>query len=193
MISGGALVLALAACGEGDDDNKSPPIGPGRNTLTAVGTDAPTSSADGTESMTNTDTDADTGTDGSGDSTGCDISTVLAGSFVNGGGMIDLPLQCRIRFYAPGDVEPSTGTETGAYKFQIGGTLGLVDEFPQAFTVTSEQVVDCKCGDTGYLAASCDLNGDGTFADGVGGYYPGLPMQLITLPATGVAIPIVEF
>jgi hypothetical protein len=179
------LALVLAGCGE-EDGPGPPPIGPATmaSTLTA-----------GVSSATDSDpTDTDTGTSSdltdTGDSTGASEFVVLSGAFVDGGAAVALPIDCRISFYSMGQIEPSTAMELGGFAFQVGGFT--VDAYPQSYEIHSAAIPMVERGAEGYVAAECDGDGDGLFDDDLVGYHPGLPLQLITVPASEVFIPIVS-
>jgi hypothetical protein len=43
-------------------------------------------------------------------------------------------------------------------------------------------------GDTGFISAECDVDGDNFFDDNAGGYFPSLPMTEVTVPASSIDI-----
>lgn len=184
------IALALAGCGnEGTED--PPPVSSSSNGTLPV-----------TSAGTGTDTDTDTGTDSqgtmsasgpvtssdSGSETAGQPFTVLRGGFTDGGAMARLPIECRITFYEPGQIEPSTGETQGGFLFQLGGFT--IDMFPENFEIESTEVPMVEEGVEGYIVAQCAADDDGLFDDGLIGYYPSLPLQRVTVPADNVFIPI---
>jgi hypothetical protein len=114
--------------------------------------------------------------------------TVMDGAFVDGGAAVALPIECRIRFYEPGQIEPSTGVEQGGFLFQLDGFV--IDAYPQSFTIENAAVPMIEIGAEGYVAAQCSTDGDSLPDGTVGGWFPGLPLQRVTVPASNVYIPI---
>jgi hypothetical protein len=179
------LALVLAACGESEEENP-PPISTGPSSTVTIGSGGSA-----------TDTDDTAATDASSESTGMpqDSSTgppeeftVIAGAFIQGNAAVNLPIGCRIAFYEPGQVEPSTGIAQGGFLFQLGGFT--VDAYPQSFAIESAQTPMVEYGVEGYVVAECDADNDGVFDDDLVGYYPELPLQLVTVPASNIFIPI---
>ena len=187
MISGPALVLALGACGDSESGNP-PPVGSGPMTLTAADTGQMMMSSGGSDESTAGNDTMTMGTTSSSmdDSTTGppEMFTVISGEFVDGGGGVQVPIECRIRFWAPGHIEPSTGVDTGEFLFQRGGFV--VDEFPQAYSISNDEVSMIDFGMVGYAGAQCDADANGQFDDDVGGFYPTLPLEQITVPSSGV-------
>ena len=175
------LVLVLAACKEDDEPNYAP-LTTGPATTLPIGS----GTGDATEGPA-----TESATDGMTMSTGApEEFTVLDGAFVDGDAAVALPIECRIRFYEPGQIEPSTGVEQGGgYLFQLGGFV--IDAYPQSFTVESASVPTVEIGAEGYIAAQCSTDGD-SLPDGmVGGWFPALPLQRVTVPASNIFIPII--
>jgi hypothetical protein len=184
------LALVLAGCGD-SEGSEPPPIGPGsaNGTLTVGATTATDTNATGTATGTDSDT-APTGMQADSTSVGPDEFVVISGGFVDGGASVNLPIECQVTFYEPGQIEPSTAMEQGGFLFRLSGFV--VDAYPQSFEIQSAQVPMVERGQEGYAAARCDGDGDGQYDDGLVGYFPALPLQRVTIPATNVFIPIVS-
>ena len=214
-----ACVAAFSGCSE--DETNTPPAGAPTTSLSAgmssvsdsgttdsSGTGTGTGTDTGTTDGTTTDsgsTTADTsssstggGTSGSasgstggtdGGSTGA-VTDLLSGQFVDGsGGTYVPPFTCSIRFHAPGEIEPTTGVDSG---FTLQQTF-TIDSFPSDWVVTAQSSGGAiNVGDTGYVTASCDTDGDFLNDDNVGGWYPTLPLDLVTVPAAGLDISIAD-
>lgn len=183
------LMLVLAGCGDSDGEVKPLPLTSGFVTTLPPTTVSTTDTDGSTDGSTDGATDTGAMTSMAGDSTeGPDEFIVLEGAFIDGGAPVDLPVQCRITFYMPGQIEPSSGVEQGGFLFQLGGFT--IDAYPQSYAVESTRVPMVERGVEGYVAAQCDANGNGLFDDSIGGWFPGLPLQRVTVPASNVYISI---
>lgn len=182
-------VLLLSACEETPERNPPPVGSAGGGGLPTAGTVDP-SGSDTDGLATTTATNASTGGSTTNPSTGGSTSapfTALSGAFIDGGAGFPLPIECAVRFHFVGDINPATGVDTG-FVFSRPFTIMA---FPQSFAITSEEISDVVvAGDTGFVTAECDVDGDNFFDDNVGGYYPSLPLVEITLPGSAIDIPI---
>jgi len=146
--------------------------------MTGTDTDLPTSSGTGLD------------TDGTGTGTTGAPYAVLRGSYVDGGAGFIPPFNCRVKFYALGSINPSTGEEVMEEVFHAAF---IVDAYPQSFEITSDQLGGVvQMGDTGFVTAECDIDNDQVFDDNAGAYYAGLPLTQITLPASSVNLAVIN-
>jgi hypothetical protein len=184
------IVIALVLAGCGDEGMADPPP----VSSSSNGTLPVTSAGTGTDTDTDTEGTASgsgpvtSSESGSGSETAGQPFTVITGGFVDGGATVRLPITCRVTFYEPGQIEPSTGETQGGFLFQLGGFT--IDMFPQNFEIESTEVPMVEEGVEGYIVAQCAADDDGLFDDGLIGYYPALPLQRVTVPASNVFIPI---
>lgn len=112
------------------------------------------------------------------------VYTILSGQFTDNGSFLP-PITCTVKFHLPGQIDPSSGLETDNAFTQAF----VIDAFPQPFSITNEQVGNVVVmGDTGFVTSECDTDGDEFFDDGVGAYFPGLPLSEISLPASSIEL-----
>lgn len=191
VIGAAALALSCFACGE-EEQRNPPPVGgasAGPNTAGVASTDPepPGTSGGMTTASSSSSSGPGTTSDGPGDdSTGAPF-TVLTGGFEDGLSGFALPITCLVQFHLPGQIDPSSGQET-AVAFSRPFTI---DAFPQPFAIESDDVPGLVMpGDSGFVTANCDVDGDGLYDDNAGGYYPSLPLLEVTVPASSLTIPI---
>lgn len=193
-LPGSGLLVALACVGAcAEDESRYPPpgkwvyppspIGGAEDTTGSLTTsNADTGGDTGTRGDTGT---ADTGTADTGSDTGTAVRDLLAGVFVPAAEVdYTLPIQCAIRFHAPGLIEPSTGIDSGHTLLRSFP----VAAWPSSFAVTAQETGVLEPGDIGFVTAQCDVDDDGLLNDGVGGYWPGLPLEQVTIPATDLEL-----
>ena len=174
-----SLVLLLAACGEEEKKNP-PPIG---------GTAGGASVSAGGQGETGPGDDDDAGgtmhlSGGQQPVPDLGMDLLLAGQILSGDPTITTPLNCALRLFEPGGIDPATGNV-----IQIGLQIPVtVQQFPTAYQVSIDDAAGViGPGQAVYAAVTCDVDGDGLF-DNVGGFYPALPLELFQLPATGIDV-----
>lgn len=182
------VFCSFIGCGTDEPERNPPPVG------SAGG--GPGGGVSGAGTTTDTDTDTGTGTDTAlPTSTATDSGTgttgpfpVLRGSFVDGGAGFLPEFTCRVKFHSLGEINPSTGQETGV----TFNAAFVIDAYPQSFEITSDQLGGIvEVGDVGFVTAECDVDGDQVFDDNAGAYYSGLPLTQITLPASSINLAVV--
>jgi hypothetical protein len=207
------MLAPMSGCGEDDGSGNVPVAGAPTTSLSAgnqsAGASGDTSTGTGTtdgtttDEMTGGDTTSGTDTTGPGStggddttastgagSTGSPVTDLLSGQFVDGSSGTHVPpFTCAIRFFAPGQIDPATGNDTG---FTLQQTF-TVDAFPSDWTVTVQSAGgNIDVNDNGYVAAVCDTDGDLLYDDDVGGWYAALPLTQVTVPATGLDISVMD-
>lgn len=186
VLSSLAACLCLA-CAEPKERN-APPVGSGGGGPYSGG---PPSASTATASDTNDDGSSGDPTGGltmgptGGASTGASEYAVITGRFNDGGGGYALPIQCSVKFHRPGEINPTNGIETAT----TFSRPFIIDQFPESFTIMNTEIGDIVMpGDTGFISAECDVDGDNFFDDNAGGYFPSLPMTEVTVPASSIDI-----
>jgi len=95
------------------------------------------------------------------------------------GASVEAPVLCEVRVYTPEQIDPNTGAVQGTgLSFPM-----TVWSFPQYFDITAQELGNFPAL-TGYVAAYCDEDGDGTVdeSDGIVAHYPELPMTSVPIP-----------
>ncbi len=95
------------------------------------------------------------------------------------GASVEGPVVCEVRVYAPEQIDPNTGAVQGTgLSFPM-----TVWSFPQHFDISAQELGNFPAL-SGYVAAYCDEDGDGTVdeSDGIVAHYPELPMTLVPVP-----------
>jgi hypothetical protein len=201
-----ALAALVGVLGCAEEEKNTPPIsevtqGLGSAGVTAGGgidTGGPGPGGTDTDSRTTGDTGADTGGQvdtgtGTATSGGTTGTTGVDGSAFEGQlwlteGRHDLPLECTVYFYSEDAVDPQTGTVVG--EPEMFATL-MVEAWPHLFAIGWDHATpNVAPGDTGFVGVACDVDGDLTLDESVGGWYPRVPLEPITAPATDLVIEI---
>ena len=156
----GPVVPPVGGQGPGDDANDG-------STLDASGTLDGTTTLDASGTFDGTATTAGTG-------------TLLAGRLLDGPAGVE-PVTCYVRIHLLDSLDPGSGLPLDSVVEQPVEVLGL----PQAYAIDSASVDAVGAGDTVYVSATCDVDGDGAL-DSVGAWYPDLPLQPVDLPASGI-------
>ncbi|MEM9453587.1 MAG: hypothetical protein AAGF11_05380 [Myxococcota bacterium] len=183
-----ACSLVLGAC-QGDPELPPPPVDNGRSDgpvmppsgatgsltdSTATTMQDITGTADTTDGTTSTGTGAGTGTSaGSG-------RLLLTGRLLEGSAQL-IPNSCQIRLHTPESIDPATGFAVDTAVEVTTNVLNL----PHMYSVYEPPDMAIGIGDEVYVTTQCDSDGDGTL-DPVGGYYPQLPMEPVSLPDMGI-------
>jgi hypothetical protein len=92
-----------------------------------------------------------------------------------------IPTICFVRLHLLESLDPGTGLP---FEF-VHEEPVPVRALPQAYTVFSAPGDVIGPGDSVYVSTLCDSDGDGN-PDPVGGYYPGVPVEPVDLPGSGV-------
>lgn len=174
------LTLMMApACGlleEPEEGAPAPVDEP--NPMTGAATMAvfPTASSSGTGTGSGT-----AGSDGA-DSTGVfpdiGMGVLFSGELAEGDGGWDLPMSCALRFFVGDQLDPVNGVST-EWEAEV---LLEIDAFPYLYSIGNDEVpATVANGSMGWVGIRCDFDGDG-MNDNVGGFFPQLPAQQITLP-----------
>lgn len=181
-----ALALATtSACGLLEDDGPGPaPVNESQGqTATAAASTAgdesdgsDVSSGSGATSMMPADTTAGVPDIGMG--------VVLSGEIGMGVGNWTTPMPCSVRFFLEDQLDPQDGAST-EWEAEIPI---VIEEFPHALTVMYDDLPDTlgAFSET-YIGIRCDFDNDG-INDNVGGFHPGLPAELVTLPFDDVTL-----
>jgi len=96
-----------------------------------------------------------------------------------------IPITCFVRLHLLESLDPGSGLPIE----YVHDEPVPVQALPQAYTVLSADGDVVGPGDSVYVSTICDVDGDGG-PDSVGGYYPGLPVEPVDLPASGIDIPL---
>lgn len=197
-IAGFGLIAGLsAACEEDDDERNLPPSGKNTTGVISGGlpvastSDPETGSSSSTGAGATEGTESGSGSATEGGTTGTTVDVLLSGRFINElGEAYPPPVTCSVRFYALGQIEPSTGVSSDVTLQQSFS----IEQWPADWAITPQLAGDAIVpGDAGYITAICDTDGDGLTDDGVGGYYPALPLEPLSIPAEGLDIEIGPF
>jgi len=184
----GLALLTFAACSGDEEERNAPPIGSGAGgPLGGGGASASATTGSATDGQTDGTDSASTGGTGvlptTTASTGPDEFTVISGRFRSQGEGVPGQIQCRVLFHRPGQINPATGVATGS----AFGRAFPIDAFPQSFAITSTEVGGAvERGETGFISAECDVDGDNFYDDQTGALFAGLPMQEVTVPVSSV-------
>ncbi len=177
------LIAATLGCGllEDEPDGTPPPVGEsnGANMTTqGVGNATGGATTGGTASGTATSDGADT-TVGLPD---LGMGVLAVGEIAIGDGAWTPPLPCVVRFYLADQLDPDTGV---AMEWEAEIPI-VIDAFPFTYMLTRNDVpATVDFGTEGYIGTRCDFDGDEQL-DNVGGFFPELPAELVTLPAPDV-------
>jgi len=171
-----APILLFCACAE-EETPPPPPIGmtSGQSSFNGGGADGGNQASDEEDGS------------GSQDATG-PTAPVLLGGVLDTEEDIPTPINCAIRFYELNAIDPGTGLEVEVYKAQF---IFEVPAWPASFEVDEDDAEGLlETDESGYVAALCDGDGNNIFDDGLGGFYPGLPLEEVVLPALELEIAI---
>jgi hypothetical protein len=97
-------------------------------------------------------------------------------------------MECTVYFYLLDAIDPQTGTVFD--EPQMFAPI-IVEAWPQTFEIGWDHATpNVAQGDVGFVGVSCDIDGDLVVDDGVGGWYPEVPLEPVTAPATELVIEI---
>lgn len=172
------LAMLLVAC-TADEEKNPPPIG---------GTAGGASVTAGAQGETGQADDDGGGSMGAGSGgvqqpdLGMDL--LLSGRVLAGAPNIVTPLNCALRLFEPGGIDPATGNIVDV-ALQVPLT---VQQLPHPYQVGINDAAGVIMpGQAVYATVTCDIDEDGLF-DNLGGFYPQLPLELFQLPSTGIDV-----
>jgi hypothetical protein len=191
-----ALAFAIVGLGCQEPELPPPPIPGGTGPVVPpIGGNGPeggdASGTRGSGTLDSGDTFATVGTPDIGDTATAGTTTaghaVLVTGLLLAGTTTVVPITCNVRLHLPEFLDPDTGLP-GEF---VHEEPVPVRALPQAYTVFMADGDFIGPGDSVYVSTLCDVDGDGA-PDTVGGYYPGVPVEPVELPASNVDIPLDE-
>lgn len=173
-----ALTVAVAVLGLGCQEPTLPPppiAASGGQGNPPIGGQASGSNGDASGTL-----DSGTGTGDASGSTTSGTVPLLSGQLLDGSAEL-VPVACYVRVHLLDSFDPGSGLPIqSVYEERV-----MLRALPQAYAIASVPSGLVGPGDSVYVTTVCDVEGDG-IADNVGGYYPGIPVEPVLLPAVEI-------